>query len=156
MAILVRIEPVFIPQDTIIFRELEEISEVIFVLSGNVHVGFEVNRRTKFVVQFTDKALIGAFNCTFNKKTSFVYKSKSDVSGYMIRKEPWQSLMSDHGQISEFFTENIEYSYKRDIKDRVMQEKHKYMKMLQNRAAGDENFIMLINKDERPSNYNDT
>lgn len=38
--------------------------------------------------------------------------------------------MSDHGQISEFFTENIEYSYKRDIKDRVMQEKHKYMKML--------------------------
>ena len=89
MALLIEIEPVFIPADTTIFKELEEISEVIFVLKGNVHVGFEVNRKTKFVVQFTDKAIIGAFNCTFNKKTSFVYKSKTDVSGYMVRKRPW-------------------------------------------------------------------
>lgn len=85
------------------FRELEEICEVIFVQTGQVQVGFEVNRKTKFVVQFADKAIIGAFNCTFDKKTNFVYKSKSDVSGYMIRKAPWKDLMQDHGQISEYF-----------------------------------------------------
>lgn len=86
MYILKNVEPIFIPEGTIMFRELEEIQEVIFVLTGNVHVGFEINRRTKFVVQFTDKAIIGAYNCANNKKTIFVYKSASDVRGLMLRK----------------------------------------------------------------------
>jgi len=62
--------------------------------------------------------------------------------------------MSDHGEISEFFKENIEYTYLNSIKAPVLQEKHKYMKMLQDRAGKEENFIMLINKDEKPSNFN--
>lgn len=61
--------------------------------------------------------------------------------------------MSDYGQISEFFRENIERTYLTEIKDRVLQEKHKYMSMLQNRAAIDDNFIMLIGKSEKPSNF---
>lgn len=89
MSILTQLEPIFIPAESTMFRELEEIQEVIFVQQGTVHVGFEVNRRQKFVVQFANKVIIGAYNCTFNKKTIFVYKSVSDVSGYMLRKQPW-------------------------------------------------------------------
>lgn len=130
MDILTQVEPVYIPDETVMFRELEEVQEVIFVEKGNVQIGFEVNRRQKLVVQFADKVIIGAYNCTFNKKSLFVYKSKTEVSGLMLRKEPWQDLMSDHGEISEFFKENIEYTYLNSIKAPVLQEKHKYMKML--------------------------
>ena len=154
MHILTHVEPVFVPAETIMFRELDEIKEIIFVQTGDVHIGFEINRRKKFVVQFADNGIIGAYECTFNKKTIFVYKSKTDVKGYMLRKVLWQHLMNDHGKISEFFKENIEYKYLNDIKNRVLQEKHRYMKMLNGKAGKVENFIMLINKDEKPSHLN--
>ena len=85
------------------FKELEEIQEVIFVQQGTVHVGFEINRKEKFVVQFANKVVIGAYNCAVNKKTIFIYKAVSDVSGYMLRKEIWQDLMNDYGEISDYF-----------------------------------------------------
>ena len=45
MKILSNLEPRFIPRDKIIFTELEEIHEVLFVSQGQVDVGFEINRK---------------------------------------------------------------------------------------------------------------
>lgn len=103
MEILSNLEPRFINRNKIIFTELEEIQEVIFVSKGKVDVGFEINRIQKFVLRFANKVIIGGYNCTFNKKTLFVYKSKTDVSGYMLRKQIWLQLMNEYGQISEYF-----------------------------------------------------
>lgn len=89
-------------------------------MKGTVYIGFDVNRREKFVVSFQDKVVIGAYNCTFNKKTIFVYKAKSDVSGYMLRKFTWLSLMNDFGGISEYFRQNIEFNYLNQIKYKVL------------------------------------
>ena len=35
--------------------------------------------------------------------------------------------MNEYGQISEYFRENIEHTYLTEIKERVLQEKKKYM-----------------------------
>ena len=39
-------------RDQIIFKELEEIEEVIFVVKGAVDVGFEINMKEKLVLRF--------------------------------------------------------------------------------------------------------
>lgn len=87
--ILRNLEPYFIAEDNIIFRELQEIEEVIFVQKGVVEVGFEINRRQKFVIRFQNKVIIGGFNCSNNKPTLFLYKCKTNVSGFMLRKPVW-------------------------------------------------------------------
>lgn len=86
MAILLKLEPRFCKADTILFYELQEIQEVLFVQKGFIEVGFEINRQKKFVIRFANKVIIGAYNCSVNKKTLFVYKCKTDVQGYMLRK----------------------------------------------------------------------
>ena len=131
MEILTNLEPRFIPRDRIIFKELEEIYEVLFVSKGNVDVGFEINRRQKFVLRFSNKVIIGGYNCTFNKKTIFVFKSKTDVSGHMLRKKVWLSLMNEYGHISEYFKKNIENTYLKSIKNKMMDAKTKYLNSIE-------------------------
>ena len=46
------IEPFHMKQDQILFRELQEIEEVIFVDKGVVDVGFEIKRKEKLVLRF--------------------------------------------------------------------------------------------------------
>ena len=50
--ILRSLEPLRMKAGQVIFRELQEIEEVIFVHKGAVDVGFEINRREKLVLRF--------------------------------------------------------------------------------------------------------
>ena len=79
--ILRSLEPYHMKRDQILFRELQEIETVIFVTKGNVDVGFEINRKEKMVLRFSNRIIIGAYNCAENKKTLFLYKCKTDVFG---------------------------------------------------------------------------
>ena len=117
-------------------------------------MGLEINRLQKFVLRFSNKCLIGGYNCTFNKKTLFVYKSKTDVSGYMLRKQVWLELMNEYGIISEYFRQNIEQTYLNNIKNKILIEKTKYLKSIDG-LEGNENILMVINKNEKPISIRD-
>ena len=123
--ILQNLEPRFESKDTVLFLELDEIHEVIFVEQGKVDVGFELNRRRKFAIRFTDKVMIGSYNCTFNKKTLFVYRCFTDICGYIIRKAKWLEIIDGYPEISGKFKENIERDYLHQIKNKVLIEKEK-------------------------------
>ena len=79
--ILRSVEPFHMKRDQILFKELQEIQEVIFVSKGTVNVGFEINRKEKMVLRFSNRIIIGAYNCAENKKTLFLYKCKTDIFG---------------------------------------------------------------------------
>lgn len=57
--------------------------------------------------------------------------------------------MNDYGEISDYFKQNIEFQYLNSIKYKVLLQKHRYMKGIKGRADED-NFILLVNKDEKP------
>lgn len=72
--------------ETVIFNTLEEVNEIFFIEEGSVNIGFEINRGAKFVVRLCAGGVIGGFNCTFNRKTIFIYKVYNDFEGHTLKK----------------------------------------------------------------------
>jgi len=71
--ILINLEPRFEKAGTILYDELDEVNEVLFMNNGEVDVGFKINGQAKFIIRFHCGTIIGAYNCTFSKRTSFIY-----------------------------------------------------------------------------------
>lgn len=74
--ILLNLEPRAIPANEIIFETNVETNEMFFVNSGSIDIGYELNNKRKFVLRLEKGGVVGAFNCTYNKKTIFIYKCK--------------------------------------------------------------------------------
>ena len=61
--------------NVVIYDELDEVNEVIFINQGTYEIGFEMNRIQNFVLRYKDSNVIGAYGVTFNQRTLFVYKT---------------------------------------------------------------------------------
>ena len=86
--------------NVVIYDELDEVNEVIFINQGTYEIGFEMNRIQNFVLRFKDSNVIGAYGVTFNKRTLFVYKTVTTCQGFFIRRNAWRRLMQEHVEIS--------------------------------------------------------
>ena len=52
-------------------------------------------------------AIVGAYNCCFQKRSLFLYKCKSNVQGYILRKSHWCELIDDFAEIADILKENV-------------------------------------------------
>jgi hypothetical protein len=75
--VLRKLEPRIEMEKSVLYEELDEINEIIFVQSGVMDIGFEINRIKKFVFRYNSNFVIGAYNCTFNQRSLFIYKCKT-------------------------------------------------------------------------------
>jgi CRP-like cAMP-binding protein len=91
--VLSYLEPRFEPAGTEIFQTLMEVRSIYFIVKGSVDVGFEVNRKPKYVVRLRKGGTFGIYNVTYDKKTMFNYRVKHDFQGFTIRKINWKILM---------------------------------------------------------------
>ena len=119
MQFLRDLDPWHVHSESIIFDELDDINEVIFIRKGIVEIGYEMNKKKKFVVRYEDKVTIGAFNCTFNMRIIFVYKAKTDCEGYTINKSNWIKLLNENKEIGDLIKKNVELDYFMNIKSKV-------------------------------------
>ena len=62
------LEPRCIPRKTILYEELEEITEIFFFPKGQVDTGFDINRKRQFVLRNTKNIIVADHGCTFNIK----------------------------------------------------------------------------------------
>ena len=70
----------------IIANEMEECLEVLFVEEGKYQVGYEINKKRFYKLQFGVSTVIGGFNTCFKKRYFFIYRAKTDVSCLAMRK----------------------------------------------------------------------
>lgn len=105
--VLQNLEPRFEEKDTILYRELEEITEIIFIESGIIDIGFEVTRKPRYVLRMFKGTLIGAYNVCENIKTLFMFRCSSDVHGFYMRKHIWVDILDDYPEIGSFIRENV-------------------------------------------------
>ena len=86
-------------------------------MRGHVDVGYEINRGTKYCLRVTTGSVIGAYNCTFNKRARFNYKVSMEIKAYTIRKQQWYKLVSnpDYADITKILIENIKNHYTKNI-----------------------------------------
>jgi len=63
-------------------------------MKGEYKVGYEVNKKTYFHLVGGKGSIFGAYECSFNKRSTLVYHStsKEPVTGFFIRKKIWLSL----------------------------------------------------------------
>lgn len=120
IALLRNLEPRFEPKWTILYQELEEISEIFFVSNGTMDIGYEINKQRKYVLRYTNRTLVGAYNCTYNKRTMFLYRCRSECKGYFIRKENWLEAISLNKEIGDYIKENVQNEYFDNILQKVM------------------------------------
>ena len=65
------------------------------MLSGKYNVGYEINKEKYWRRQFGQSTIIGGFHCEFNKRLLFLYRAKTDMVCYAIRKANWIALMNE-------------------------------------------------------------
>lgn len=114
---------------TMLFEELDEIREVIFIEKGECDVGYEINKKKKFVIRYSNATVIGGYNCTFDKRAIFCYRTKTLCEGYSVRKKNWMALISEDEfpSISKTLKRNVENDYLKNIKEKVLACKKKHI-----------------------------
>lgn len=87
--------PIHMNAGFLIIGELEDVGRVNFITHGDVKVGFEVNKQEyyRFLMQsdpikhpFDSGKLIGAFECLNNQRSTTVYRAKTNIKGFFIKK----------------------------------------------------------------------
>ena len=74
-------------------HELDDMNEVLFINQGSkIGMGYELNRQSRFPLEVSGCTIIGAFEVSFNRRSQFVYKANTNITGYFMRKSQWTDL----------------------------------------------------------------
>ena len=119
------LEPRFEKKNTIIYDELDEFCEIMFVYKGKVLIGYEINKQRRYCLQYSDKCVVGGFGCTFNQRSAFIYATETDIQGFSIRKEKWAELIEDFEDIGHALKQQILLDYLNKIRSKVIGNKKK-------------------------------
>ena len=88
----------------VLYNELDEMNEILFFEIGMFEIGYEINRFTRYVLRFKNSAqranIIGAYGATFNKRSTFKYRTITECKGFFIRKLKWQEIIEDNVEIA--------------------------------------------------------
>ena len=120
---------------TQLFRTIEEVQEIFFIVKGSIEIGFEINRTPKYVLRLGPGGAIGIFNITYNKKTMFNYRIKNCFTGYTIRKDDWKALLGnpEYSEVSEFVKSQVFKDFEIQIKFKCLEVYRKYIGKLRQR-----------------------
>ena len=146
--LLKNLEPRREKKGSVLFEELEEITEIFFISQGTIDIGYEINKTTKYVLRYSDKKVaIGAYNCSFSTRSLFIYRCKTECIGYFIRKSAWMEILGMDEQIENYIKQNIENDYNNNIKRKVLTVKDMHIKKMAKREDLKQ-ILVISNKDK--------
>jgi len=73
MEMLKMLEPISYEPNELMFDEMEEFTEVVFLLEGEFKIGFRINQKEIYVLR-ADNVMIGGYNVMFNSRSLFIYR----------------------------------------------------------------------------------
>ena len=71
-------------------------------MEGSYRVGYEVNRKEILKLQMAKGSKIGAYECSYDKRSIYVYRVHKEIEGFFITKKQWKELESN---FPEFFSQ---------------------------------------------------
>lgn len=86
MDIMRNLEPRHFTVGETIYDDMEEVEEIIFVVSGFYTVGYTVNSTEYFALKMGPKTIIGDHSVMFNKRSEFLYRAYFNMDCQAIRK----------------------------------------------------------------------
>uniref|UniRef100_A0A7S3FW38 Cyclic nucleotide-binding domain-containing protein n=1 Tax=Strombidium rassoulzadegani TaxID=1082188 RepID=A0A7S3FW38_9SPIT len=119
--ILKSLEPRQFGRREVIYVELDEVNEILFIEKGQYDIGYEVNKTEKFKLRLGSNTVIGAFNICFNKRQIFIHRTHTYCSGYSIRKSKWKQIMDESPEFFSILKRKVLYEYITKIRKPIMQ-----------------------------------
>lgn len=121
-------------------------------MRGCLDVGYDISYKTKYCLRLSSGAVIGAYNCTFNKKALFKYKVSKTLKAYTIRKLDWYNHINDDQfkDIAVSLKKTIEINYTIKIKDKITFIQTAHMKRVSGRADMNEILTVVDIKTDKP------
>ncbi len=86
MDIMRNLEPRHFTVGETLYDDMEEVEEIIFVVSGFYTVGYTVNSTEYFALKMGPKTVIGDHSVMFNKRSEFLYRAYFNMDCQAIRK----------------------------------------------------------------------
>jgi len=74
---------------------MEEINKLTFIESGKYDIGYEINKKQRWILRF-QRNVIGQFEITYNKKCQYLVKAHTPCFGFFIRKVRWRYLADQY------------------------------------------------------------
>jgi hypothetical protein len=118
---------------------------VIFIQKGNLDIGYEINKKKRFVIRLHNHCMIGAYNCCYNEPSTFIYRCKGNCEGYFLRKESLISLLNMDSDINDFMRDQIKQQYQMKIKYKVFAIKEAHLQKIMARSDV-KNMLYVIDK----------
>lgn len=132
--------PIKIREGEKIFGELDDVNELIFIREGSYKVGFTINNKEKYVISLPTKTypagstILGGFECSYDKRSKFIYRSQNTLKGYFIRKQKWKKIADDFPEFYQDMRRKLLERYYNIILPLVKMAKNQEIEKYQNRA----------------------
>lgn len=95
-------------------------TEVYFFMKGIFEIGFNINLETCYSLRYKNYSVVGAYACTFFKRSNYIYKTSTMCHGYFIRRKTWCNILNDGDiHVVKEFKDQIVREYEIKVK-RVM------------------------------------
>ena len=78
----------------------------MFIGTGSVIVGYEINKVKKYAIKFDNYCVIGCYEISHSRRSAFIYTALTAVHGYSIRKENWVELLDNNEEIAVSIMKN--------------------------------------------------
>lgn len=111
ITILQSLEPIRFAARTLIFNELDDVNEVVFIEKGLYDIGYEINKKNIFKLRQPNKSVIGSFEVCFDKRMLFIFKTFHECRGYLIRKQNFRSLEKEFPDLFHSLKMNALFHY---------------------------------------------
>jgi CRP-like cAMP-binding protein len=115
MKMMGSMEPRKFLKGEIIYHDMEEVDELIFVVRGEYAIGYTVNAREYLALRLSTKTVIGDYAVMFQKRSEFLYKVLFDMDCQAIRKGKFLEIADKYS----FFAQKLKIKTFQRYKDIV-------------------------------------
>ena len=96
MSLLQAMEPRRFNKGEIIYHDMEEVDELIFVVKGEYAIGYTVNGKESLALRLSARTCIGDYAIMFQKRSEFLYKVLFDMDCQAIRKAKFLEIQDKY------------------------------------------------------------
>lgn len=179
MAVMRNLEPRLYQKDELICHDMEEVDEILFVLTGTVSllllisyqyaIGYTVsypkndptkggkqNRQVTLALKMGPKTVIGDYALMFKQRSEFLYEALSDLNCMAIRKRNFQEVSEKYGFYIQKLKLKVFNRYTDIIRKPVLEHKLETIEQIQKINKLETGVFQVIDKtddDERQLKY---
>ena len=106
---------------------------ILFMQSGGIDFGYDINRHIKFKMRRRGSFQIGAFECCYNTRSQLIYRSSINTECHFLRKKNLSKIRKDFPTFYEALKHKALIFYNNEIRRPMNQQKLADIKQFEER-----------------------